>query len=91
MLKRQAQRDAEATPQQQREAELGQILQASYLPSTVSAVAGQTGLSRRQVRRAAKAAMWASLQQQNEFLEKVVLSGARFKLSWERIEIDETR
>jgi len=35
--------------------------------------------------------MWASLQQQNEFLEKVVLSGARFKLSWERIEFDETR
>ena len=80
-----------ATPQPQIHAELERTLQAAYLPSTVSAVAGQTGLSRPQVRRAAKAAMWASLQQQHEFLENVVASGARFKICWESIEFDETR
>ena len=67
------------------------VLQAAYLPSTVSAKAAATGLSRKQVRRASKATMWASLQQQNEFLQKVAESDAKIKVCWERIEFDETK
>ena len=70
---------------------MNRTLQAAYLPCNVSAKAAVIGLSRRQVRRASKATMFAALEQQNEFMESVAKSGARFKLSWERIEFDETK
>ena len=69
----------------------GNVLQAAYLPGTVSTKAAMTSFSRKFTRNCSKACMWAALRQQEAFLDSVVRSPEKIRIAWERVEFDETK
>ena len=70
---------------------LNRILQAAYLPGSVTKQAAATRLSRKQCRRSSKAVMHIQWKQQDDFLRRILDENFPCLCSWERLELDETK
>ena len=83
--------DAAATQNKEKvSVELDSTLQAAYLPGSVSSKAAITGKFHAHVRSCSKAVMFCAWNKQDSFLKELAGQG-KVRLSWERLEFDETR
>ena len=70
---------------------INRVLQAAYLPGSVTKQAAATRLSRKQCRRSSKAVMHIQLKQQDDLLRRILDENPIILCSWERLEFDETK